>query len=291
MEDLTKYGKVIENASLKSYNTYKIDSTCQYLVFPESIDKLQALIIDLSAQDYKYRILGNGSNIILSQNHYEDIFIRTSLLHGISFNSNTVTAEAGVLLPVLVQKCLEHNLTGLEFASGIPGTIGGAIVGNAGAYNECIFDYIQDITTLDSNYKFKTLEKEQIDHSYRHTSLKDKNFTILSANLTLRQGDTTASKELIKERAQKRKDTQPLEYPSAGSVFRNPENNYAGKLIENCGLKGKSIGGAQVSNKHANFIINTGDASGKDICKLIDLIKNTVLKQTGIELVLEQEII
>ncbi|MBP5204063.1 UDP-N-acetylmuramate dehydrogenase [bacterium] len=291
MVNLRKHGKVIENANLKAYNTYRVDSTCQYLVFPEDTSKLQALVTELDNSNYKYKILGNGSNIIFSQKHYKCIFIKTSLLHKISFNENIVTAEAGVLLPVLVQGCIKKNFTGLEFASGIPGTIGGAIIGNAGAYNECIFDYVQDITVIDSNYKIKTLSKEKIEYSYRHTSLKDKNYVILSANLTLKNGDITTSKELIRERTQKRKDTQPLEYPSAGSVFRNPENNFAGKLIEDCGLKGKSIGGAQISEKHANFIINTGNASGEDICELIELIKNTVLKQTGIELVLEQEII
>ena len=195
------------------------------------------------------------------------------------------------MLPRLVNEVVNNCLTGLEWASGIPGTVGGSVIGNAGAYLSDIFTYITSVKVLLDN-EVKILNKEDINYSYRHTSLKDnKDVIVLSVKLKLEKGNSDESRRIMQQRFERRISSQPLEYPSAGSVFRNPEGNYAGKLIEDCGLKGKRIGGAMVSEKHANFIINYENATCSDIRDLIKLVHDTVLENTGVDLILEQELI
>ena len=201
-------------------------------------------------------------------------------------------AEAGAMLPKLAQESIDKGLTGLEFAISIPGTIGGSVYGNAGAYNSCILDYIESVTVLDENGDVRIIEHEDIDYGYRYSMFKEqKNLIILGAKFFLKEGDKESSLEIIEDRKQRRIATQPLEYPSAGSVFRNPVGDFAGRLIESCNLKGYKIGGAEVSEKHANFIINSNNASGEDIYKLIKHVHSTVLEKTNVDLVIEQEFI
>ena len=169
--------------------------------------------------------------------------------------------------------------------------IGGSIVGNAGAYNKEMFDDLVSIKVLDENLEIKEIKKEEIKHSYRHTDLKGKTWIVLEATFVLEKGDKEKSLELIEERKERRMATQPLDMPSAGSVFRNPEGDHAGRLIEACGLKGKSIGGAMISPKHANFIVNTGNATSNDVKNLIKLVHTQVKHDFNVDLVLEQEII
>ena len=205
---------------------------------------------------------------------------------------NMAYAEAGAMLPKLAQESIEKGLTGLEFAISIPGTIGGSIYGNAGAYNSCILDYVESVTVMDENYDVKIIEHEDIKYSYRYSMFKDqKNLIILGAKFYLKEGDKENSLAIIEDRRQRRVATQPLEYPSAGSVFRNPDGDFAGRLIEFCQLKGYTIGGAQVSEKHANFIINTNNATGEDVYKLIKYVHDIVLAKTNIDLIIEQEFI
>ena len=185
-------------------------------------------------------------------------------------------------------------MVGLEWACGIPGTLGGSIVGNAGAYKAEIFDHIIKVKVLDTNNnEIKELNKEEIKHSYRYSSFKDnKNLLVLGAYLQLSKGNKEESLDLINRRMKKRMETQPLDYPSAGSVFRNPENDFAGRIIEeDIKFKGKQVGGAKVSDKHANFIINYDNATGSDIRNLISLIKEEVKEKDNIDLIVEQEII
>ena len=293
IEVLKKLGNVLENVSLKNYNTYKIGGNTKYLVEPFDIDSLKKLIKYLKDNKIKYFILGNGSNVILDDLDFEGVIIKLSNLKRIDINNNEVYAEAGIMLPILSRETINHNLQGLEWACAIPGTLGGSIVGNAGAYKECIFDYVTKVDVLDKECNVKTLDKNDITYSYRYTSFKDdKDLIVLGAYLSLNDGNKEELLEVVKRRMQKRMETQPLDYPSAGSVFRNPENDFAGRIIEeDIKFKGKQVGGAKVSEKHANFIINYDNATSKDIKELISLIKKNVKEKDHIELILEQEII
>lgn len=293
-DNLKKYGEVLENVSLKKYNTYRIGGLVKYLIIPNDIKSLQSLINFLNNNSIKYMILGNGSNVIFSDKLYDGVIIKLSKLNSITIEQNNIKAEAGVMLPKLVQTMIENNLTGLEWAAGIPGTVGGSIVGNAGAYKSEISEFLINIEVMDKQGNIQVLKKEKIEFKYRHSSLKDelKDLIILSATFGLIVGNKEESLKVIEERRIRRIESQPLEYPSAGSVFRNPENDYAGRIIESdVNLKGKTIGGAKVSEKHANFIINFNNASSQDVKDLIDLIHSTVLEHNGIDLIVEQEFI
>ena len=280
-----------ENTNMKRYNTYKLDVICKYLVFVKNIEELVNLLKELKEENIKYLVLGNGSNIILSDSYYDGVIIKLDRMNNIEINDNIVTVEAGYFLMKLARDVLKHNLTGLEFAAGIPGLVGASIAMNAGAYNKDMASVVKEIKVIDENLDLITLKNEELNFAYRDSLLKhNKNYICVSATLELENGNTEESLELIEERRQRRLATQPLEYPSAGSVFRNPENISAGKLIEDCGLKGYNINGAEVSTKHANFIINKNNCTGKDIIELIDIIRKKVYDEYNIELVLEQEI-
>lgn len=293
IKDLQNFGKVLENVSLKDYTTYKIGGNAKYLVQPNDKDSLIGLIKYLKDNKIKWFVIGNGSNLIFSDNLYDGVIIKLDKLNKICFDKMKVIAEAGAMLPRVAIESINNGLKGLEWATGIPGTIGGSVVGNAGAYKSCMFDFIDSITILDENNEIKVLKKDDIDYKYRHTNFKDnKKLIILEVVMNLEYGDKEESLEKVKKRLEKRKETQPLDYPSAGSVFRNPEGDASGRLIEQeAKLKGKMIGGAQVSEKHANFIINVNNASSQDVKDLIELVHKEVLAKTGIDLIPEQEFV
>lgn len=293
-DKLREYGNVEEHATLKNLNTYHIGGTAKYLISPNSINDLISILKILQKAKIKYFILGNGSNIILNDREYDGAIIRMNKLDGIEIHPTLqmAYAEAGAMLPKLVQEAVDNSLMGLEFAAGIPGTIGGSIYGNAGAYNSCILDYVTSVTVLDENLEVKVLEHEQITYAYRTSMFKEKkNYIILAAKFYLKEGDKKSSLEIMEDRRNRRVASQPLEYPSAGSVFRNPEGDYAGRLIESCNLKGYHIGGAEVSEKHANFIINKNNATSQDVYQLINYVHDTVLEKTKVDLHIEQEFI
>lgn len=294
INELKQYGSVEENASLKNLNTYHIAGKAKYLVSPNSINDLIQIIKIIKENDLQYFVLGNGSNIVLNDREYNGVIIRLNQLNGIEIHPqlNMAYAEAGAMLPKLVQEAVNNSLMGLEFAAGIPGTIGGSIYGNAGAYNSCILDYVTSVTVLDEDLNVKVIEHENITYSYRTSMFKEeKKYIILAAKFFLKEGEQSNSLNIIEDRRQRRIASQPLEYPSAGSVFRNPEGDFAGRLIESCDLKGYRIGGAEVSSKHANFIINVNNATGKDIYTLIKHVHDTVLEKTNVDLHIEQEFI
>ncbi len=291
---LEEFALVEEHASLKKYNTYRIDGKAKFLISPYSIGDLVNVLKILKDNNEKYYILGNGSNIVINDKEYDGAVIKLNELKGIEVNPEMqkAYAEAGAMLPKLAQESIGKGLTGLEFAISIPGTIGGSIYGNAGAYNSCILDYVESVTVLDENYDIRVIEHEDIKYGYRYSMFKEqKNLIILGAKFFLKEGDKENSLEIIEDRKQRRIASQPLEFPSAGSVFRNPEGDYAGRLIESCNLKGYKIGGAAVSEKHANFIINTDSAKGEDVYKLINYVHDTVLEKTKVDLIIEQEFI
>ena len=295
LEELKRHADVLENVSLNKYNTYHIGGLTKYLVSPLSINDLIETIKILDKNKIPYFILGNGSNVVLSSKKYEGAIIRLNNMAGIAIHPemNMVYAEAGVMFPKLVMDTVDKGLTGLEFAAGIPGTIGGSVYGNAGAYNSCIMDYIHSISVLNrETYEIEEIEHEDIEYSYRNTMFKGEHkYIILSAKFFLKSGEKSSSIAILEDRKRRRLESQPLEFPSAGSVFRNPEGDFAGRLIEACNLKGTAIGGAEVSEKHANFIINKNNATSEDVYELINLVHDTVLEKTTVDLIIEQEFI
>ena len=284
--------EIIENVNLKEYNTYRIEANCKYMALPKSVKETQEVINYCLHNAIKYFVLGNGSNVILN-GYLDGIVINMKNLNGIELvNDTDIIAYSGIMMPKLVKFAVQNNLQGLEWASGIPGTLGGGIYGNCGAYKDDIYHYLKEIIVL-HNGKIEHIKADKVYHDYRTTFFQGKRqYIIIAAHLKLTKGDSKASQELINDRLKRRLASQPLSYPSAGSVFRNPSPEMpSGKLIEESGLKNKKIGGALVSEKHANFIINNGGATAKDIISLINLIKETVKKNYAIDLVAEQEIV
>ena len=281
-----------ENINIKKYNSYKLNVICKYLVFIKNIDELVSLIEYLKENNINYLILGNGTNVIFSKDYFDGVIIKLDKLNNLKVNNTEVYVECGYPLVKLSKEIFKYGLVGLEFASGIPGLLGASVAMNAGAYNKDMASVVKEVTILNDKLEIVKLTNKDLSFEYRNSILKKhKDYICLSAVLSLEYGDINQSKQLIEERRTRRLETQPLDYPSAGSVFRNPDNMHAGELIEKCNLKGYNINGAEVSVKHANFIINTGNCSGEDIIKLIEIIKKEVFSKYNIELILEQIII
>ena len=287
---INKY-EYYKNVSLKKYNTYKIDVNCDYLVYPKSIHELQELLKYLKDNNIHYLILGNGSNVILARPNF-DVVIKLDRINNIEIKDNIVIAGAGVSLIKLSNICMENNLNGLSFAGGIPGLLGASTAMNAGAYKEDMASIVKEVKVLTPNLEIKTMKNSELEYAYRDSFLKrNKDFICVAVTLSLEYEDKEIIKHRMLDRRDRRISSQPVNMPSAGSVFRNPEGLSAGKLIEDIGLKGYTIGGAQVSEKHANFIINTSNATYEDIISLIDYIKEKVKEKYNIDLILEQEIV
>ena len=287
-----KIGKIIKNPKMSEYTTYKVGGKALAVVYPDNTDKLIKLLDYLHKEKIKYKILGNGSNLIFSDDTYEGVIIKLDEFNNLEIKNNIVTVGAGYNLIKLSLKVARLGLAGLEFASGIPGTVGGAVYMNAGAYKSDMGYVVREVKVLTPDLKIKTLYNKDMNFHYRSSFLQENpGFICLEAKIVLRKGDPDAILEVIKERKQRRIITQPLEYPSAGSVFRNPSNDFAGRLIEELGYKGKHIGGAYVSEKHANFIINKDNAKASDIRKLITEIKEKVKEKYNIDLIVEQEFV
>lgn len=286
-------GRVEANVSLSKYTTYKVGGTALALVYPKSVKKLVSLIKLLTGSKTKYKVIGNGSNLLFSDKNFDGVIIRLTELTDIEFLSyDKIRVEAGYSLPKLSLLVAKKGLAGLEFASGIPGTVGGAIFMNAGAYKSDMGYIVQSVRVLTPDCKIITFENREMDFHYRSSFLqKHPEYICLDAVIKLKKGDKELLDEVIKERRARRIESQPLEYPSAGSVFRNPEGNFAGKLIEDLGLKGYRIGGAMVSEKHANFIINYDHATSADIKNLIDYVHDRVMDEYNIDLKIEQEFV
>ena len=281
-----------EEISLKNYNTYRTETIAKYLVFPKTIEELQKILKFIKENKINYYILGNGSNIILSMDYYNGIIIKLDNLNTITYKDNIVTAEAGCSLIKLALDTIEKGLTGMEFATGIPGCVGASVAMNAGAYNSDLSVILKETTILAPNNEIICMKKDELEYEYRDSFIKkNKGYIVLSATFELEKGNIEEMKQLVLERKQKRILSQPLDMPNAGSVFRNPEGTYAGALIEKANLKGYNINGAEVSNKHANFIVNKGGASGKDIIALIEKIQKEIKEKNNIELKLEQIIV
>lgn len=287
-----KVGKVIENIDLKKYTTYKAGGIGRVLVIPKDIESLKKLFNYINKNNIKYKMLGLGSNLIFGDDIYEGILIKLDEFNDVNINGTTIRVGAGYSLIKLSLLAARNDLAGLEFASGIPGTVGGAIYMNAGAYKSDMGYIVKEIKVLTPDNEIITMSNKELDFHYRTSFLqKNPGYICLEATLNLYKGDRNAILDVIRDRKKRRMETQPLEFPSAGSVFRNPPDDFAGRLIEELGYKGKKIGGAMVSTKHANFIINVGNAKGNDIKKLILEIQEKVKEKYDIELKVEQEFV
>jgi len=285
-----EYGKVLTDVSLKDYTTYKVGGICKIMVFPKNIDSLVRLIRKLKLKKIPYMILGKGSNVLFSDREYSGVIIKLDNLNHIVWKDNKLVVGAGASLMKVASMAGRRGLSGLEFATGIPGSIGGAVYMNAGAYKSDMGYVVSSIKVLTPSLRVITMVNKELQFHYRTSFLKTHpGYICLEATIKLKHGNKEAIETLVEERKKRRLLTQPLEYPSAGSVFRNPEGMFAGKLIEDLGYKGLMKGGAMVSNKHANFIINYHDAKAKDIKDLIDFIHEEVKEKYKIELTIEQE--
>lgn len=281
-----------EEVSLKKYNTYRIDIKCAYLIFPNDEMELKIVLEEIRKNNLPYLIIGNGSNIILNTDYFNGIVIKLDKMSNIEYVGNDVIVGAGCSLIKLAQETINKGLSGLEFAAGIPGEVGASTAMNAGAYNKDMSSVVKEVRILNDNLEIEIKNNTDLCFSYRDSFLKQNPENIvLSTTFSLLPGDIDEMKKQVDERRKKRIASQPLDMPNAGSVFRNPENMYAGELIEKCNLKGYNINGAEVSTKHANFIVNTGKATGKDIVKLINIIKKEVKDNYNVDLKLEQIII
>ena len=277
-----------ENAKIK--NTMKLDSVCFAMIKPNNESELIDSVNILKEYNYKYMVIGNASNVILPP-YYDGVVISLSNFNKYEIKDNTVYIEAGCMLNKVSNELVNLGYKGLDFACGVPGTIGGSIYGNAGCFGSSISEVLISARIFDGE-KVIDFSNEELKFNYRYSMLKEhKDYIVLSGLFKIEESDVDELKNIVKERNEKRISSQDLTHPSNGSVFRNPENNSAGKLIDDLGLKGYKVGDAMISYKHANFIINNGNAKYEDVIKLIKEVEKKVKKEYNIDLVLEQEII
>ncbi len=281
----------IENAPISEFLTFRVGGPCKAMVFPDTIGKIRIIVEFLRNNNLKYFVIGRGSNLIAPDSGYDGVIINTCNLESISIDDNILTCAAGTPLIKACRFALENSLSGFECLYGIPGTVGGAVYMNAGAYGGEIKDTIISASHIDENGDIVTIPSDKLDLSYRHSIYSDKDYLIVSASFKLVKGDRVEIKDKMETLMGKRKDKQPLEFPSAGSTFKRPTGYFAGALIEENGLKGYTVGGAQVSEKHAGFVINKGNATCDDILKVIEHCRETVFKATGVTLETEVRMI
>lgn len=283
--NLSQICDVAVDIELKNYTSFKVGGKCDYLCAPTTTEQIVSIVKVCKQVGIPYVFWGNGSNMLVSDNGYRGVCIVLSKNYAyISCEQNMITSTSGVNLAKLCWEAQKQGLSGLEFAYGIPGNVGGAVYMNAGAYGGEMKDVLHSVTYLDEDEKIVTKKVDELELSYRHSFFTDKSLCILSATFDLCAGDKEQIKELMEQTMQKRVNKQPLEYPSAGSTFKRPDGYFASALIEECGLKGHRIGGAMVSEKHSGFVINYDNASCQDILELISHIKQTVLSHKGVEL-------
>lgn len=275
---------------MAAHTTFKVGGAADFFIKISSRQQLVKTVPYLNALGLSYFVLGNGSNLLVSDNGYQGVILQIGAQMGnITVDGTKITVQAGAPLAKLAKTAMEHGLSGLEFASGIPGTVGGAVMMNAGAYGGEMEQVVSSVTVLAKDGSELTLSHDDMEFSYRSSILKNRSFIILEAEFTLQPGDTKQIQAKMEEYGQSRREKQPLQYPSAGSTFKRPDGCYAGKLIMDAGLRGYRIGGAQVSEKHCGFIVNVGNAQASDIYELIQEVQERVYEKFGVRL--EPEII
>ena len=272
------------NEPMKAHTSFKVGGPADLLLIPESREQLLAILKILEGVSLPVFIIGNGSNLLVKDNGFRGIMIKTTGLKKVEIVGETLIAEPGISLKELADVALSASLTGLEFASGIPGSLGGAATMNAGAYDGEMKHCIKSLEVLTEDGSIKSIPLEDCQFGYRQSVLQKNKWVLLAVTIGLSHGDQAAIKDKMQDLNSRRSDKQPLEYPSAGSTFRRPEGYYAGKLVQDAGFKGYRLGGAQVSEKHSGFVINKDNATAADILNLIATIQNGVKEQFGVEL-------
>ncbi len=271
------------NAPMAQYTTFRVGGPADILVSPGSQDEVRTLFAAIQAEQVPCTILGNGSNVLVLDKGIRGVVLKLgNALKGLFIEGNRIQVEAGVLLSRLAAAAADAGLTGLEFASGIPGSLGGAILMNAGAYGGEIGNLVRTVTVMDHGGRIRILNRKQMDFRYRHSVVMETGDIILSATLELKPDDPAAIHERIHELTQKRISKQPLNFPSAGSTFKRPPGYFAAALIDQAGLRGYRVGDAQVSEKHTGFVVNRGHATASEILQLMDDVKNRVHAMSGV---------
>lgn len=296
LENIINIDRIKYNEPMKHYTTMKVGGNCDAIVFPNSVDEIKKIIEYCKKQNIKYYVIGNGSNLLVKDEGIHALIIKIgNKFNEININDDdTITATAGVSMPAISQLAKKSYLSGLEFACGIPGTIGGGIKMNAGAYGSEISDILLNVTYMDENLEIKTITTKECKFGYRESIFIDNpKYIILSATFKLKKGNIEEIEKKMYENMIARKTKQPLEYPNFGSVFKRPEGYFVGKLVQDAGLRGYTIGGVQVSTKHTGFIVNIDKekATCKDVLELIKHIQDTVYEKFNVRLTTEVVII
>ena len=268
---------------MSAHTSFRIGGPADYLVQPATAEELAEVLAFSARAGIPAFVMGNGTNLLVADEGYRGVIVQLFRnMNDIRVEGNEITAQAGALLSAVASKALEASLTGFEFAAGIPGTLGGACTMNAGAYGGEMKDVLKSVKVLDGEGEIRILPAKDLALGYRTSAIMQGGMIVLEATMELKKGSPEAISSYMKDLAGRRRDKQPLDMPSAGSTFKRPEGYFAGKLIQDAGLRGKSVGGAQVSEKHCGFVINTGSATAADVMGLIDLIRETVLADAGV---------
>lgn len=276
---------VLVQESMKKHTTFRIGGPADIFVVPDTEEKVAEVIRICREENAPFYVLGNGSNLLVSDLGYRGVVVQIYRnLSEIEVEGAVIRAQAGAMLSVIAKKALAAGLTGFEFASGIPGTIGGAAVMNAGAYGGEMKDVLTEVTVLTPEGDIRNVPARELELGYRHSVIPGRNWIVLGAKLQLQRGDEEQIRARMEDLKEKRVSKQPLELPSAGSTFKRPEGYFAGKLIMDAGLRGFSVGGAQVSEKHCGFVVNRGDATAADVRALIGAVTARVQDQFGVTL-------
>lgn len=291
LEGILDKEEIKNSVLMKNYTSFRVGGPADVFVTPNTYEKIRDVIKICKQHDIPYFILGNGSNLLVKDGGIRGVVISFSKLNDISVEGEMVIAESGAILARVANMALKNNLSGLEFAHGIPGSIGGAVAMNAGAYNGEICQVIESATIIDTEGNIRQISKDDMELSYRNSAILKNEYVVLKAIFKLQQGEHEAIKGRMDDLMKRRKEKQPLEYPSAGSTFKRPEGYFAAKLIEDSNLKGVNVGDAEVSIKHSGFIINKGSASAKDILDLIDIVKEKVNEEFKVKLSTEVRIV
>lgn len=283
--DLLGEDRVFTEEAMSQHTTFKIGGPADYFLMPDKGEDVGRVIKICKEKEIPYFILGNGSNLLVGDGGYRGAVIQIYRnMSSVTVEGNEITAQAGALLSAVAAAAKNASLTGFEFAGGIPGTIGGAVGMNAGAYGGEMKDVLTEVTVMNAEGDIFTLPTEELELGYRTSIIKTAGYIVLEAKIRLKEGDPEVIRETMKDLTIRRTTKQPLEYPSAGSTFKRPEGYFAGKLIMDSGLAGYQVGGAQVSEKHCGFVINAGDATARDVRTLMDNVRDIVYKKYGVTL-------
>ena len=277
--------RVLLEEPMKRHTTFRIGGPAEVFVMPGNLEEMQRILEICRTEDLPYFILGNGSNLLVSDRGYRGVVIQLDRNFGeVKVEGTEIHASAGALLSTIAVAARRASLTGFEFAGGIPGTLGGAVVMNAGAYGGEMKDVLRKVMVMDQSGKVFEIPAEELQMGYRTSIIKTAGYIVLGAVLSLKEGNLEEIKMLTRKLSEQRTSKQPLEYPSAGSTFKRPEGYFAGKLIMDSGLRGYRVGGAQVSEKHCGFVINTGDATAEDVRNLMKHVTEIVYAKFGVTL-------